>query len=82
MGPVTIRVKAMDQDGQPVVWQAAATQDWVAYPAKETPLARGLPFKVEAVAGDRVVATALFSINPALDVADSMANRVVPLSAP
>jgi hypothetical protein len=82
LGAVTIRVKDMDKDGQPVVWQAAATQDWIAYPAKEAPLARGAPFKVEAMAGDRVVASALFSINPALDVADSMANRVVPLSAP
>ncbi len=82
MGPVTIRVRDMDKDGQPVIWQATSDQDWVAYPAQQPPLARGEPFKVEAVAGDRVVAAALFSINPALDVADSMANRVVPLSAP
>jgi hypothetical protein len=54
----------------------------VAYPAGQAPLARGAPFKVEAVAGDKVVASALFSISPALDEADSMANRVVPLSAP
>ncbi len=82
LGAVTIRVKDMDKDGQPVIWEAAASQDWVAYPAKETPLARGAPFKVEAVAGGAVVASALFSINPALDVADNMANRVVPLTAP
>jgi hypothetical protein len=82
VGPVTIRVKDMDKDGQPVVWEATSDQDWVAYPAKQAPLARGEPFKVEAVAGDRVVASALFSINPALDVADNIANRVVPLSAP
>ena len=71
-----------EQDGQPVIWEAQASQDWVAYPAKEAPLARGAPFKVEAVAGGSVVASALFSINPALDVADSTANRVVPLTAP
>jgi hypothetical protein len=82
LGAVTIRVKDMDKDGQPVVWQATATQDWVAYPTGQAPLTRGEPFKVEAVAGDKVVASALFSINPALDEADSMANRVVPLSAP
>jgi hypothetical protein len=34
------------------------------------------------LAGDRVVASALFSIDPTLDEADSLANRVVPLSAP
>ena len=82
LGAVTIRVKDMDKDGQPVIWQAAASDDWVAYPAAQAPLARGEPFKVEAMAGDRVVASALFSINPDLDEADSMANRVVPLSAP
>jgi hypothetical protein len=81
-GAVTIRVKDMDKDGQPVIWEAQASQDWMAYPAKEAPLARGEPFKVEAVAGGAVVASALFSINPALDVADDMANRVVPLTAP
>ena len=82
LGADTIRVKDMDKDGQPVVWQTAATADWVAYPAGQAPLARGAPFKVEAMAGARVVASALFSISPELDVADSMANRVVPLSAP
>ncbi|HLZ77439.1 hypothetical protein [Phenylobacterium sp.] len=81
LGAVTIRVKDMEKDGQ-VIWQATATQDWVAYPAGQAPLPRGEPFKVEAVAGDKVVASALFSINPALDEADTMANRVVPLSAP
>ena len=81
-GAVTIRVKDMDKDGQPVIWEAQASQDWVAYPAQQAPLARGAPFKVEAVAGGAVVASALFSINPALDVADNMANRVVPLTAP
>ncbi|MGZ3376472.1 MAG: hypothetical protein ACXU8S_07730 [Phenylobacterium sp.] len=81
LGAVTIRVKDMEKDGQ-VIWEAAATQDWVAYPAGQAPLPRGEPFKVEAWAGDRLVASALFSINPALDEADTMANRVVPLSAP
>ena len=81
LGAVTIRVKDMEKDGQ-VIWETAASQDWVAYPAGQAPLPRGLPFKAEAWAGDRMVASALFSINPALDEADSMANRVVPLSAP
>jgi hypothetical protein len=34
------------------------------------------------VAGGKVVAGALFSIDPGLDVADNLANRLVPLSAP
>ena len=82
LGPVTIRVKNMDQAGDPVVWTGASSADWVAYPVAGAKLVTGAPFKVEAVAGEKVVASALFSIDPTLDVADNMANRVVPLSAP
>jgi hypothetical protein len=82
LGAVTVRVKDLDKEGEPVLWQAAAGQDWVAYPPTAPKLAPGEPFKVEAVAGDKVVASALFSIDPALDVADNLANRVVPLSTP
>jgi hypothetical protein len=77
-----VRVKDMDKDGQPVLWQAATTQGWAAYPSTAAPLAPGEPFKAELVVDDKVVASALFSIDPTLDVANSVANRVVPLSRP
>jgi hypothetical protein len=82
LGAVTVRVKDMDATGEPVVWQAVADKDWVAYPPAAAKLAAGMPYKAEAVSGDKVVAAALFSIDPALDVADSLATRVVPLSTP
>lgn len=82
VGPVTVRVKDMETVGEPVLWQVAIDRDWVAYPASAAKLAPGMPYKAEALAGDKVVAAALFSIDPALDVADSLASRVVPLSAP
>lgn len=81
-GATTLRVKDMDKDGQPIVWQAAVTTDWIAYPLTGAKLAQGMPYRAEALAGDKVVAAALFSFDPALDVADSVANRVVPLSTP
>jgi hypothetical protein len=81
-GAVTLRVKDMDKEGEPVLWQAAVAKDWIAYPPTAAKLAPGMPYKAEALAGDKVVAAALFSIDPALDVADSLATRVVPLSAP
>jgi hypothetical protein len=81
-GVTALRVKDMDKAGEPVIWQTAAAGDWVAYPPTAARLAPGAPFKVEVLAGDRVVASALFSIDPTLDEADSLANRVVPLSAP
>jgi hypothetical protein len=81
-GAVTLRVKDMDKEGEPVLWQVAVAREWIAYPPTAAKLAPGMPYKAEALSGDKVVATALFSIDPALDVADNLANRVVPLSAP
>jgi hypothetical protein len=80
LGPVTVRVKNMDGEGEPVVWTASADKDWIAYPGGAAALAAGTPYKVEAVSADRVVAGALFSIDPNMDVADTTANRLVPLS--
>jgi hypothetical protein len=78
----TLRVKDMDKPGEPVIWQAPAAGDFAAYPPTGAPLTPGAPFKAEVLSGDKVVASALFSIDPALDVAASLANRIVPLSAP
>jgi hypothetical protein len=81
--PVTqVRVHDMDKAGEPVVWQAAVTKDWIAYPPAGPKLVAGAPYRVEALAGEQVVAAALFSIDPALDVADTLASRVVPLAPP
>lgn len=84
LGVTTLRVKDMEKDGEPVVWEVAtaAGQDWVAYPPRAAPLTPHEPFKAEVVAGGKVVAGSLFSIDPGLDVADNLANRLVPLSAP
>jgi hypothetical protein len=82
LGAATVRVKAMDQTGAPVVWQAAVAKEWIAYPPGAPPLTPGAPYKAEVLSGDRVVASALFSIDPALDEGDNLANRVVPLAAP
>lgn len=83
LGAVTIRVKDMDKEGEPVVWEATPTADWIAYPVKGgARLAPGEPFKAEAVSGGKVVASALFSVDPAIDVPDTMANRLVPLTKP
>ncbi len=82
LGSVTLRVHDMDKPGEPVIWEAAAPAGWIAYPAAAAKLAPGMPYKVEAVANGQVVAAALFSIDPALDVSDSIASRLVPLAPP
>jgi hypothetical protein len=81
LGAATVRVKAMDQAGSPVLWQAAVSKEWIAYPPTGPALTPGAPYKAEVLAGDKVVASALFSIDPALDEDSSLANRVVPLAA-
>lgn len=81
LGAATVRVKDMDKAGEPVVWQASVVNEWISYPPAGPALVPGEPYKVEVLNGDRVVASALFSIDPKLDEADTLANRVVPLSA-
>ncbi|THD60659.1 hypothetical protein [Phenylobacterium sp.] len=82
LGAATVRVKAMNETGAPVLWQASVAKEWIAYPPSAPPLATGMPYKAEVLSGDKVVASALFYIDPALDEDPSLANRVVPLAAP
>jgi hypothetical protein len=82
LGAVTVRVKSMDQAGAPVLWEASVPKEWIAYPPNAPPLTPGAPYKAEVLSGEKVVASALFSIDPALDEDSSLANRVVPLAAP
>ena len=79
---VTVRVHDMDKAGEPVIWEAAAPAGWIAYPATAPKLAPGMPYKAELVSNGQVVAAALFSIDPALDVSNSVASRLVPLAPP
>lgn len=82
LGAVTLRVRDMDTAGEPVLWEASFSDGVATYPPNGARLVTGEPYKVEALSGQKVVASALFSIDPALDVADSLANRVVPLATP
>jgi hypothetical protein len=76
-----IRVRDLEKPGEPVIWEAQVDKDWIAYPSDAAKLVTGTPYRVEAVSGERVVAQALFSIDPALDDADTLASRLVPLAA-
>lgn len=79
-GPVTVKVMAMDQDAPAKVWEEAADKGWIAYPTSAPPLEAGMPYQVE-VSGGGGAAKAFFSIDPGLDVADNLANRVVPVQS-
>jgi len=78
--PVTIRVLNLDSNPAQIVWQVASSAGFADYPANAPPLAVGMPYRVEIIAGGQVLRAANFSIDPGLEVPDTLANRVVPVT--
>jgi hypothetical protein len=78
-----LAVRVVDLDRQPasVVWQATSSAGFVEYPASAPALAVGMPYRVEVVDGAQVLFAAAFSIDPGLEVPDTLANRVVPVAS-
>lgn len=76
---VTVTVVYLDARPVRIIWQATTTKAYISYPAEAPPLKAGMPYlaQVDASGGRRQ--SAVFSIDPGLDVADTIAARVVPL---
>ena len=68
-------------DGEPpeLVWQVTAKGAHVVYPADAPALRIGIPYQVQVSRGGTPVITAVFSIDPDLDVPDDLMTRVVPI---
>ncbi len=79
--PVTIRILHMDKAPVEVVWQVVSNSAYAEYPAGAPRLATGMPYRVEVWDGQQLVRAASFSVDPGLDVPDTLANRVVPVGA-
>lgn len=77
--PVTIRILHMDTAPVEIVWQVVSNGAHAEYPAGAPPLATGMPYRVEVWDGQQLVRAASFSVDPGLDVPDTLANRVVPV---
>jgi hypothetical protein len=75
-GPVTVKV--VDQDTRQVVWSAQTSKNYIEYPAR-SPLQPGVPYAVE-VSGPKGSMGARFSVDPDLDLADTLLNRTVPVT--
>jgi hypothetical protein len=75
-GPVTVKV--VDQDTKQVVWSAQTSKGYIEYPA-HPPLQPGVPYAVE-VSGAKGSMGARFSIDPDLELADTLLNRTVPVT--
>lgn len=68
----------LDGQSQPI-WRQKTTARHLFYPAGAPALEAGEVYRVEAALADGRVLTALFSIDPGLEVADNPANRLVAL---
>lgn len=78
--PVTVRVIYVDRKPAEIVWQAPSTTGFIEYPANGPLLAVGMPYRVEVLDNAQVLHAATFSIDPELEVPDTLANRVVPVA--
>jgi len=76
--PVTVRVLHMDKAPVEVVWQVVSNGAHAEY-AGGAPLATGAPYRAEVWDGQTMLQAATFSVDPGLDVPDTLANRVVAL---
>lgn len=72
-----IRVFDADEDPAALLWSAAMAGSAVQYPADAPALEIGWPYRVEMIAGDRVVAAADFSFDPELEVPMNALARTV-----
>jgi len=75
-GPVTVKV--LDQETKQVVWTTQTSKSYAEYPARP-PLQPGVPYAVE-VSGPKGSMGARFSIDPDLELADTLLNRTVPVT--
>jgi hypothetical protein len=80
--PVVFRILYMDANPPQLVWQAQVAQPAVQYPADAPQLIVGGPFRAEATLPNGQVVSALFSIDPELEVSPHVLNRVVALGPP
>ncbi len=78
-GPATVTVVYLDSPRLRIVWQSQTADAFFAYPESAPPLEIGLPYLVQVQQSDGMLLSAVFSIDPWLDVADTAANRIVPL---
>lgn len=75
----TVKVLNMDSEPPELLWQVTAQGTHVVYPANAPALRIGIPYQVQVSWGETPGITTVFSIDPDLDVPDSLMTRVVPV---
>ena len=78
-GEVTVSVYDADAPEEILLWQGVATDNYVAYPPDAPVLVEGRPYRVVAAYPKKYTYSAVFSVDPALELLDTPLNRLVPL---
>lgn len=75
-----LRVVDMDRPQPAILWQTVAAGTSATYPVADAPNLRpGMPYRAELLSGDRLLAQALFSFDPEIDLPQTLSNRLVAL---
>ena len=78
-GPATVRLYYLDATPKTLIWEAEVEGARIAYPEDAPALARGMPYEVVASFASGPDLTAVFSIDPELDLPESPLANVIPL---
>ncbi len=81
-GAGDVRVIDVSQVPSRVMWSGSGAAGWIDYPTEAPALDANKPYRVEVRANGVLVGVARFSIDPALVLPDTLANRLVPVAAP
>ena len=76
-GESQVRVIDMDRPQTTVIWQGRTTNSFIVYPPDAAQLRIGMPYRVEVSEPGGKTFAALFSIDPDLEVSDTLLSRVV-----
>jgi len=76
-GPATLKIVFMDADPPKVVWERRVEGSHLAYPADAPKLEVGFPYQAQMTRADAPMIVTLFSIDPGLDIPDTVMSRVV-----
>ncbi len=78
--PVFVVVAYLDSEPFRLIWQGISTDTYLTYPEDAPPLEAGMPYLVQIQHPNGRQVSAVFSVDPWLDVAHNAANRIVPLN--
>ncbi|MEE8350905.1 MAG: hypothetical protein V3R37_01755 [Rhodospirillales bacterium] len=78
-GETFVRVFDMDMEAPEMIWQGEAKSSHLTYPASAPKLQIGRPYRVQVSRMDEPIMATMFSIDPDLDIPDTLMSRVIPV---